>query len=682
MSSSGITNLPDNITHRVSDNLLDPISIDPPPSVFEFREHTVEPKNVDASHVKGRPVQTNKFYSNMLLEGENNPIWPLPYGLRWERGRIRGFMGLSVSHVDDDKKVFGPDPNARPVRFYFSSYISDLIFSATKLGKDHQMTLTQMSEFHTNINLFPSGGSTDGPHMTIFVSRGMSFITAEYANLTPVFNSEFDFKRVDPPRKMTSGWIKYEILLEGDVKWLLYASDASLKLKVQPTHRLEATGAAYTGIVQVAKVPRDNPHAEKVYDENFGTWPMGADLEVTGDGVYTFKWKFGGDPSKSLLLFSLPHHRESFFPTPQSTDLQLSTTTRGLAKAHLGNTWTFREPELPDVEFLPKDFETKLTPEKTKVILEQARKDYAVDFVAETTTDSIYFSGKGLAKMGLVCLVLNKLPGEEQGLGRECIMKLKRVMDIYAQNLQQVRLTYETTWKGVVSMDGFIKGPETDFGNTWYNDHHYHYGYLIFAASILCHLDESWGAANDPWISALVRDVANPSPADPHFPAFRAFDWYVGHSWSKGIFPSIDGKDEESTSEDVNFYYAMKLYGLTSKREKVTNLANMMLAILRRSIRNYFLMEDDNRNHPPQFVKNKVTGILFENKVDYTTYFSTNVVTNSLTGSWKSILYANYAQVNAEEAYQFFLDHPGAPLDDGLSRTWALFWSAIGGDER
>ncbi|CAG8744432.1 17744_t:CDS:2, partial [Acaulospora morrowiae] len=177
----------------------------------------------------------------------------------------------------------------------------------------------------------------------------------------------------------------------------------------------------------------------------------------------------------------------------------------------------------------------------------------------------------------------------------------------------------------VVAISGFTIGPEADFGNTWYNDHHFHYGYLILAASILSHLDESWGITNDPWITALVRDVANPSDVDPHFPVFRAFDWYVGHSWAKGIFPSADGKDEESTSEDVNFYYSMKLYGLTSKRKKVTKLANMMLAILRRSIRNYFLLEDGNQNHPSQFSGNKVTGILFENKVDYATYFSPKI---------------------------------------------------------
>jgi endo-1,3(4)-beta-glucanase len=48
---------------------------------------------------------------------------------------------------------------------------------------------------------------------------------------------------------------------------------------------------------------------------------------------------------------------------------------------------------------------------------------------------------------------------------------------------------------------------------------------------------------------------------------------------------------------------------------------NLMLAIQARSFNNYFYLQDNNTNHPQRFIGNKVTGILFENKVDYATYF-------------------------------------------------------------
>ena len=46
-----------------------------------------------------------------------------------------------------------------------------------------------------------------------------------------------------------------------------------------------------------------------------------------------------------------------------------------------------------------------------------------------------------------------------------------------------------------------------------------------------------------------------------------------------------------------------------------------MLAIQARSFTSYFYLSSNNANHPPRFTANKVTGILFENKVDYKSTF-------------------------------------------------------------
>jgi hypothetical protein len=43
-----------------------------------------------------------------------------------------------------------------------------------------------------------------------------------------------------------------------------------------------------------------------------------------------------------------------------------------------------------------------------------------------------------------------------------------------------------------------------------------------------------------------------------------------------------------------------------------------MLAIQARTFSNYYYMSSNNTNHPARFVGNAVAGILFENKVDYT----------------------------------------------------------------
>ena len=89
----------------------------------------------------------------------------------------------------------------------------------------------------------------------------------------------------------------------------------------------------------------------------------------------------------------------------------------------------------------------------------------------------------------------------------------------------------------------------------------FHWSYFVHAASIIGYLDPTWLPANQDWVNTLIRDAANPSTDDAYFPFSRCFDWYHGHSWAKGLFDSGDGKDQESTSEDALFSYAMKMWG-------------------------------------------------------------------------------------------------------------------------
>ena len=88
------------------------------------------------------------------------------------------------------------------------------------------------------------------------------------------------------------------------------------------------------------------------------------------------------------------------------------------------------------------------------------------------------------------------------------------------------------------------------------------------------------------------------------------FDWYHGHSFAKGLFESADSKDEESSSEDTFFSYAIKMWGHVIKDTSMEARGNLMLAIQARTLRNYFLMQSNNVNQPTNFIGNKVAGIV------------------------------------------------------------------------
>ena len=161
----------------------------------------------------------------------------------------------------------------------------------------------------------------------------------------------------------------------------------------------------------------------------------------------------------------------------------------------------------------------------------------------------------------------------------------------------------------------------------------------------------------------------------------------------------------------------MKMWGKVTGDAAMEARGNLMLAVQKRSFRNYFLLESTNTNQPANFIANKVTGILFENKVDHTTYFGgkpeyiegihmipinpssaytrnrnfvneewstyfSNGRVDQVAGGWRGILYSNLAIIDPKATYNW-VSGPAFDsqyLDDGATKTWYLAYSAgLGG---
>jgi endo-1,3(4)-beta-glucanase len=264
---------------------------------------------------------------------------------------------------------------------------------------------------------------------------------------------------------------------------------------------------------------------------------------------------------------------------------------------------------------------------------------------------------------------------------------------------------------------------------------------VIFTAAVIGHLDPSWVPANKAYVDTLVRDIANPSTRDQYFPVWRCFDWFHGHSWAHGLFDVLDGKDQESSSEDTMHVYALKMWGAVTCDKNLEaryalfpftfsplllnvdnpliltcllpDRTNLMLALQARSLQSYYLYTSSNTIQPAEFIPNKVAGILFENKIDHTTYFGTNIEyiqgihmlpllphtpfirtaafvreewetyfsngrVESIQNGWRGILMGNLATVDPRGAFTFFSQGGFQPgwLDGGASLTWYLCYSA------
>ncbi|RPB01170.1 glycoside hydrolase [Choiromyces venosus 120613-1] len=702
----------------------DPISTKPPGRQFDsFSEHPVRRSFFPKTSSK-EPLSTNKFYSNIFLGTQTQGVWTLPYMIWWNKtGRI---PGLSVSHTEQQQFTTGPIPSADPFQYYISPIgIASITFSAKEFAEgSSNISLTNPHSRSVNLNLHANTNKYGpvGHKITFPLVQGMGFVTGRYDQLTPIIFSCFEFVEIEAFPGPYGGAQKWRLSLSDGKMWLLYvfpaAGSQSPEFTYNPGEGLVGS-CEFTGVIQIAKADAEGQKCglEEITDSAAGTYPATVEMTggVAGDvGSYRFEYKCWRDEEcEGALMYALPHHVASFDDNTARgrTGLKLQSPTKGLMEAVRGNIWTMTERNLPtNITWLVSGGQ-RLNRHAVELIERTLVTELQSNITAETNLNSMYFSGKAsYLRPSFPHDVVKK-----ENLTREALGKLTAALDPYVNNRQNPPLVYDDTWKGLIT-SAIKQDLMADFGNGMYNDHHFHHGYFVYTAAVIVRLERNlnrgkspWFERNRDWVNLLVRDVANPSTLDPYFPESRSFDWFHGHSWAKGLFESADGKDQESSSEDMNYGYSQKLWGIVTGDKAMEARADLMLSVMKRSSNQYFLLKKGNRNHPPGFIKNKVTGILFENKVDHTTYFGhvmeyiqgihmipitpispwyrdpvfcreewetwfSNGRVNKKEGGWNGILQANRALFDPKGSWRFFTDHDfvNEYLDPGASKSWYL----------
>jgi endo-1,3(4)-beta-glucanase len=711
-------------------DIFAPIATDAPPAQLSRRsDHPAPRKGIQPQEKK---LQTNKFYSNFFLEDQAQPSYIFPYSVVWANGTgATGSYGMAVSHTERMQFAGGEtDPVTGAWRFYASPIgVHSVILSATELTRDTQLTTDSLEAFSVNVNLAPASDNT--AKITYPLVQGMAFVTAKYTKATPVLSSGVGFQNITYAGAAGDNTThKYRLELTNGFSWLVYVTPQDTSYDVNSFTLLDGNtvqgSSGFDGTVQVAKIPAGTSDAVAVYDSCAGAYPTSGSISGAVDGTYgwyTLSWQKGGVQTQDLLMFALPHHMQSLSDqtTPSVTDVKLMTTVKGTSVAIKGSSWTMVEPKLAvDMEFAPYQPEygsiRAVSADAVAAITAAGTSELQQNMSEMSNLDSMYYSGKELAKYAGIVFAVNDM-AKNASLAQEGLARLKIAMARFVDNKQKFPLVYEEAWGGAASSASYDTGDSgQDFGNSFYNDHHFHYGYHVYAAAVIAYLDPTWlkEGTNKAWVNTLVRDYGNSITDDPYFPFSRNFDFYHGHSWAKGLFASADGKDQESSSEDTMASYAIKMWGSVIGDKAMESRGNLMLAIQARSLDNYYLYRDSNEVQPREYIGNRAAGILFENKIDHVTYFGNNIeyiqginmipimpfstVTrrrdfvqtewdqffakniSSFQSGWRGILMANQALINPEASYQFFSngsgDYTDQMLDGGASRTWYLAYAA------
>ncbi|HEY2556575.1 MAG TPA: glycosyl hydrolase, partial [Diaminobutyricibacter sp.] len=167
------------------------------------------------------------------------------------------------------------------------------------------------------------------------------------------------------------------------------------------------------------------------------------------------------------------------------------------------------------------------------------------------------------------------------------------------------------------AMHGIV-GLAASFGSDQFNDHHFHYGYFLYAAGVLAKDDPSVARELAPVIDLLAADLAT-SGASTLFPERRTFDPYTGHSWASGFSPFADGNNQESSSEAVNAWNGLALWADATGNAGLRTEARWMLSSEIASARADWV--DGDLSSFAGF-QHEIVSINWGGKRDYATWFS------------------------------------------------------------
>jgi endoglucanase Acf2 len=194
-----------------------------------------------------------------------------------------------------------------------------------------------------------------------------------------------------------------------------------------------------------------------------------------------------------------------------------------------------------------------------------------------------YWQGKGLQRL-MKMLDVFEQQGDQQAVERLIGLVKTRIEEWFSGTDRRRYFHWDKAMGTVVAY------PEEYFAVVQMNDHHFHYGYWIRAVAEIALRDPAW-AARGKWgdmVDLLIKDIAFPERGKAEFPFLRTYDPYEGHSWASGIGLGETGNNQESSSEALNAWTGLILWGEIHGDAALRDLGIWLLATETEAVRHYW----------------------------------------------------------------------------------------------
>ncbi len=538
------------------------------------------------------PTPTNRWWSSLAWLPFSERQFPHPLAVQAETSGLRVFYPGNRLHVTE-KTIFGGMPGGG----------EDLVLQHSEQAQFPDARLDAHSDWFVRVGFAAADRS-----MTVAYGHGSPYVYAVYEGGVPQVTFGRDAE-VWADHADTIG-----VTVDGKHYGLFGPQDSTWSSNDRKRFINRSSGRQYCSL---AVLPERSPaalllfqrhaHAHVVdtrvawrYDPatstvetafSYVTTPMEGQENETLFALYPHQWQA---TSASLLDYQYP-------------------SIRGVMKLGKGKQFVTRHVYPGVLPVLPK------TPnEEVRQVQELLSKESEVLGPAPKDT---YWEGKALGKLATLAELAEQMDAmatADKFLGqlRQRLEHWFTATDAQGAAKRTGVFAYDRNW-------GTLIGYPPSYGSdSELNDHHFHYGYFLRAAAEVVRRDPDWGSEAR-WggmARLLVRDIANPLRDDGEFPFLRSFDVYAGHSWASGHARFGDGNNQESSSEAMNAWCGLILWGEATGDRALRDLGIYLFTTELAAINAYWF-DVLGENRPDAFPQTTL-GLIWGGKADYGTWFS------------------------------------------------------------
>lgn len=554
------------------------------------------------------PVPTNQWYSSLLFSEHGQPLYVQPASYR---ATSRGWeVDVPIKQIQESLAREEND-----ITFPHRSGLLIVPGTATAL----EPFLTQVSDWAIDVALRPKGQAADV--MRVTVARGSPYSYYQLSESRVVFHLDPATASQWPQPGIGARHITVQVR---DQTYGLYVPEGSTWTRRSPEElQLELPDGAT--FFTLAALPDAKPQTHELFSRyafNFiEKTRVHARYDEAGSALTTqfsiqLKPMLPGPEGTLIALY--PHHWHNNPALDTERMLPLSYhTVRGTLKLMQGKGFETRYTHHGLMPVWPG-----LTNPKQRAQLDGYLKqdtEFGAQDLLNNRKAGTYWEGKGLNRAAQVMAIAHQ---QGQHARRDDIRRAiqQRFEKWFAPEEGAAHYFFNNQTLGT------LIGYPDEYGSAQeLNDHHFHYGYWIMAAAQVALLDPQWAAASQ-WgsmVEALISDIAHPV-RDPaaQAPKLRHFDAFEGHSWASGVANFYDGNNQESSSEAINAWAALVLWGDITGNKTIRD-TGLYLYVTEIQAAHHYWFNRYKTVFEPEYT-NTAAGIVWGNKYVHTTWFSEN----------------------------------------------------------